>query len=141
MASKPPATKRIIAYIIDSIIVGIAAAVLIGASFILPVVLAFVSPTLAGLSTIFIFIALGVWSIFAIGYTLLRDGLGSGRSIGKKFMGLKVVKDGNKCGFKDSLLRNITLMVLGPIDPIIALLDKDGMRLGDKIAKTQVVEA
>jgi uncharacterized RDD family membrane protein YckC len=78
---------------------------------------------------------------------LLRDGLFGGRSLGKKLMKLRVVRsDGSKCDFVSSALRNITLPVFSIIPPLyliellLPLVDKEGLRLGDRVAKTQVVE-
>lgn len=92
---------------------------------------------------------------WAVLYSLLRDGFGQGRSIGKKATGLMVVrlKDNLPCTKKDSLLRNVVALGLGfvlgwiPIlnffagfaEPIIAMINQKGMRLGDHLAKTQVI--
>ena len=58
-------------------------------------------------------------------------------------MKLRVVKnDGSPCNYVSSILRNITFVIplVGFIELILPLIDKEGLRLGDKIAKTQVVE-
>lgn len=92
-------------------------------------------------------------------YLLLGDGLFDGRSIGKKLLKLKVVEAGNAspCTFKDSILRNSTLglgfilgaipligwvfiLVAAAVEFILTLGSSDGMRLGDEIAGTTVVE-
>jgi len=91
-------------------------------------------------------------------YLLIGDGLFEGRSLGKRFVGLKVVSaDGLKpCTFKDSILRNCTfglgyllfkipwigwifIIIVSALEFIVLLGSKDGMRIGDDIAKTKVI--
>ncbi len=92
-------------------------------------------------------------------YLLLSDGLFDGRSIGKKIIRLRVVsaETNSPCTFKDSILRNspfaagyafwiipwvgwIFILIVTVIEFILVLGSKDGMRLGDMIAKTVVLE-
>jgi len=92
-------------------------------------------------------------------YLLLGDGFFDGRSIGKKLLKIQVVSAGSHspCTFKDSILRNSTLavgyvlwivpfigwifiLIITVIEFILVLGSKDGMRLGDEIAKTAVIE-
>lgn len=101
-------------------------------------------------------------------YILISDGLGSGQSIGKRLVGLKAVsiaRNAGPCGFKESIIRNspfgalILLYIiigwipyLGPLIVAIAAAavavfecaliytDERGLRFGDRIAGTQVVE-
>ena len=105
-----------------------------------------------------------------ISYLLMADGLSEGRSIGKRLIGLKVIICDSAgriavCGFKESILRNlpfaagyilfgilkaipligwiISFAVIAGIiifESLVMLGNEDGMRLGDEIAKTQVVE-
>ncbi|HDH06427.1 MAG TPA: hypothetical protein ENH01_12115 [Nitrospirae bacterium] len=105
-----------------------------------------------------------------ISYLLMADGLFDGRSIGKRLIGLKVIirdRAGSTavCGFKESVLRNlpfaagyilfgilnaipligwiISFAIIAAIiifESLVMLGNEDGMRLGDEIAKTQVVE-
>lgn len=94
-----------------------------------------------------------------LAYLLIGDGLFDGRSLGKKLIGLRVVSaDTDKpCTFKDSILRNsifgigyllykipwfgwIFIVIVSIFEFIILLGSKDGMRLGDEIAKTNVVK-
>jgi uncharacterized RDD family membrane protein YckC len=80
-------------------------------------------------------------------YVLLRDAFG-GQSIGKLFVGLVVVhvETGQRCGLAGSLKRN--LMFALPGANLLAVLleghtlvrDPQGQRLGDRVARTQVVE-
>lgn len=100
-------------------------------------------------------------------YLLIADGLFDGRSIGKKLIGLKVVLvgTGDICGYRESILRNFIIavafslfgllrdipllgVVLSTIVPVLILAveglillgSENGMRFGDEIAKTRVIE-
>lgn len=92
-------------------------------------------------------------------YLLIGDGLFDGRSLGKKLIGLRVVSvDTNTpCTFRDSILRNsifgigllfykipwfgwILTAIIAVLEFIILLGSRDGMRFGDEVAKTVVIE-
>jgi uncharacterized RDD family membrane protein YckC len=94
-----------------------------------------------------------------IAYLLIGDGFFDGRSLGKKLIGLRVVSaDTNSpCTFRDSILRNsifgigflfykmlwfgwIFIVLISIFEFIILLGSRDGMRFGDEIAKTIVIE-
>ncbi len=94
-----------------------------------------------------------------LAYLLLGDGLFDGRSVGKKLLRLKVLsaETGSSCSFRDSILRNSTfgvgyalwivpfigwifMVIVSVVEFILVLGSKDGMRLGDEIAKTVVIE-
>jgi uncharacterized RDD family membrane protein YckC len=107
-------------------------------------VVAAVPPVLAFLAT-FVLHAVGivlivVACIFAFLYTLLADGLEGGQSYGKRMVGIRVVsmQTGAPCTFGQSFIRNLLLMILGPIDWIFIFGDRR-QRLGDKAAGTIVV--
>jgi uncharacterized RDD family membrane protein YckC len=93
-----------------------------------------------------------------LAYLLIGDGLFDGRSLGKKLIGLRVVsaETNEPCSFIGSILRNsifgigyllykipwlgwIFIVIVIVFEFIIMLGSKDGMRLGDEIAKTRVV--
>jgi uncharacterized RDD family membrane protein YckC len=93
-----------------------------------------------------------------LAYLLIADGLFDGRSFGKKIIGLRVISaDADKpCSFRDSILRNsifgigyllykipwfgwVFIVIAMALEFIILLGSKNGMRLGDEIAKTRVV--
>lgn len=97
--------------------------------------------------------------IAGIVYLLISDGLFDGRSLGKKILGLKVLSlsTGGSGNFRDSILRNITLaaalllykipligwlfvVAILAVEFLLMLGNKDGMRLGDDIANTKVIE-
>ena len=78
--------------------------------------------------------------IFAFLYTLLADGLEGGQSYGKRMVGIRVVsmQTGAPCSFGQSFVRNLLLMILGPIDWIF-IFGERRQRLGDKAAGTIVI--
>lgn len=64
-----------------------------------------------------------------------------GRSPGKRLMGLKVIISGNVESVPSApklLLRNL-LLLIWPVEAILALRDRYGKRLGDRVAKTEVI--
>ena len=92
-------------------------------------------------------------------YIGISDGLMGGRSIGKRIIGLRVktLKDGGNADFRASVLRNSTigalylisfipfagwaLAVLGLAFELLLIIGSpEGMRLGDEIASTVVVD-
>jgi uncharacterized RDD family membrane protein YckC len=96
-------------------------------------------------------------------YIAIADGLFSGQSLGKRIIGLRVVRaaDGGPITFKDSLIRNsiyavIYLFYLIPylrwvLIPTVGLIivafevyylvvDSHGYRVGDLAADTQVID-
>jgi len=66
----------------------------------------------------------------------------NGRSIGKRILGL-YVRDYNDFEktprFYNLIIRNL-LLFIWPVEFLVLKIDKDSRRLGDKLAKTQVVE-
>jgi uncharacterized RDD family membrane protein YckC len=78
--------------------------------------------------------------VFAFLYTLLADGLEGGQSYGKRMVGIRVVsmQTGRPCSFGQSFIRNLLLMLLGPIDWIF-IFGERRQRLGDKAAGTIVI--
>ena len=92
-------------------------------------------------------------------YLLIGDSLLEGRSVGKKLMGIRVVsfETAEICTIKLSVIRNFPLAVsyilmkiplIGFIFPLAVVFfegmliigNEKGRRLGDEIAKTQVIE-
>ena len=94
------------------------------------------------------------------GYILIRDGLFDCRSIGKKLIGLRVESSedaGPAVTYRESIIRNVPFAaayllfqipyagwVLGPlagsVECLIAIGDERGMRVGDLLARTTVVQ-
>ena len=95
----------------------------------------------------------------AAGYILIRDGLFDRRSIGKKLIGIRVLSledSGAAATYRDSIIRNVPIVlayflflipyagwILCPLvlgtEGLTALGDRAGMRIGDLLARTQVV--
>jgi uncharacterized RDD family membrane protein YckC len=94
-----------------------------------------------------------------IAYLLIADGFWEGQSVGKRLIGLQTMKAaGNGTGsFKESILRNAPLaagwviglipyvgwLLFGAVVVLEALLvigNDRGMRIGDEIAQTQVID-
>lgn len=86
------------------------------------------------------FVLILVAALFGLLYTLFADGLEGGQSIGKRLVGIRVVslETGAPCTYGQSFVRNLLLMLLGPIDWIF-ILGERRQRLGDKAAGTIVV--
>lgn len=142
-AAKPDVGKRFIAYVIDAVIASLLS--------IVPV----------------------LGSLLGAAYILVRDGLEfdfmDGRSVGKKLMKLRPVRDdGGKMDLTTSVMRNwplalgslaglvsfspflgilalsllISLIggIVGLVEVYLVVTSPDGRRLGDKFAHTQVIE-
>jgi uncharacterized RDD family membrane protein YckC len=132
--------KRIGAWLIDSLIVGV---------FLIPSIIilitAFNEPRLT-----FPLLLLSIMLLFpSIIYSFIRDGLGQGQSWGKQLLNLMVVdlKSNEPCSKGKSFVRNVIgfLLSLFPyigwlVEPIIVLADDKGRRLGDRAAETMVIE-
>jgi len=96
---------------------------------------------LTNLSKTFVFISVGVIGF----YLLFRDALFGRRSLGKRLAGLRVVDRVTKqpSGFGKLVLRNLTVVTIVPlvIEFFLVLADHKGLRIGDRIARTQVVDS
>jgi len=82
-----------------------------------------------------------VWAMaLGVFYLLFADGFKNGQSYAKRLMGIAVVNatTGEPCTFFASFLRNVCLLLLGPLDSVL-IFDEGRERLGDKIAKTIVI--
>lgn len=105
-----------------------------------------------------------------LAYLLLADGFFGGRSVGKRLIGIKVVFSNDAgtaqvCGFKESIFRNLpfaagyilfgifkgipfigwllslAVITLVPAFEFLVMTGSErGMRFGDEVAQTQVVE-
>jgi len=122
--------------------------------------------TVAGFIDLLIVIGLArlpdvIGYLAATGYILVRDGLFSQQSAGKRIIGLRVVSaddPGRTLSFRESIIRNMPLavafllfhvpyagwilcpLVLG-VEALSALGDERGMRIGDLLARTCAVQA
>jgi uncharacterized RDD family membrane protein YckC len=78
------------------------------------------------------------WCLF---YFFLADGLHGGQSFAKQWLGMRVVDhtSGEPCTFGQSLVRNLLLAFLGPLDWVF-IFGEHNQRLGDKAAGTIVIK-
>ncbi len=95
-----------------------------------------------------------------LAYVLIADGFAGGRSVGKRLIGMQTVIPGTRdvAGFKESIIRNLPLaaayllfplpyigwlLTLGIIgfETLLLIGNDRGLRLGDEIARTQVLDA
>lgn len=97
-------------------------------------------------------------------YMLIRDGLMKGASLGKKLLNLQVINQatGQPVSYEESIRRNLIFaipvifaiipffgwiissllsIIVYLLEGIAVLQDPSGIRMGDKFAKTQVVES
>ena len=98
----------------------------------------FVAPSLGGAAAL-VFPLTVAWMFF---HGFLGDGLGDGQSLGKQFIGIRVIDatSGRACTFLQSFIRNVVLSALGPIDWLF-IFGERRQRLGDRAAGTIVVTA
>jgi hypothetical protein len=95
-----------------------------------------------------------------LGYILIADGFSGGRSVGKRLIGLQtaIPRTHEVAGFKESIIRNLPLalayllfplpyigwilaMVITGFEALLIIGNEQGVRLGDEIAHTQVLDA
>jgi len=86
-----------------------------------------------------------LWFAIAFGYYIVMEAT-SGATIGKKVMGIKVVKaDGGAMNWQASIIRNLLRIIDGIffylVGAIVVWISKSRQRLGDMAAKTLVVKA
>lgn len=138
--AKAPVGSRLLAVIVDGIIAGP----------LLPLGLLLVYAGAAtGKPSIIGFVLVGLGGIWQLAYTLGRDGMG-GAGFGKRMTGLVVTQSatGAPAGMGASIVRQLIFYVTNLIpgigsliEPVLVLVNKDGRRLGDKAAKTQVARS
>lgn len=129
--SKAPLFPRLMATIVDSIIMQ---------PLVVPAVFWILADSARGSVPVGGIALLAVGGIWMLVYAYIKDGL-KGASLGKRVAGLMVVnlKDNRPAGVGASILRALVLNFISAIEAIIVLVDPKGQRLGDKVAKTQVV--
>lgn len=94
-------------------------------------------------------VLVGLGGLWQLAYSFGRD-MFAGAGWGKRLMGLTVVSTSTGMVAKagSTILRQVVLYALGIIpvigsliEPVMVLVDKEGKRVGDKVAKTQVVRS
>jgi uncharacterized RDD family membrane protein YckC len=118
-------TNRLLGQFVDGLIGG--APVVVGA------MVAGILPMLG----VVVLVAGCAWSLY---YYLFADGFSGGQSWAKRWLGMRVVDatTGALCTFWQSFIRNLLLMLLGPIDWVFIFGGRH-QRLGDKAANTIVI--
>jgi uncharacterized RDD family membrane protein YckC len=105
-------------------------------------------------------IAPPVGFLSGLAYILIADGFAGGRSVGKRLVGLQTLRiDGREAaGFRESIIRNLPLgaaqlafavpyvgwlaaAAILAFESLLILGNEQGRRLGDEIARTQVLDA
>ena len=104
-------------------------------------------------------IPLRISFLAGLSYLLIADGFAGGQSVGKRLIGLQVRTPHNRKGasFKESILRNfplaiaylffhipfigwfLALLIVG-FEFLLMIGNPKGLRVGDELAKTQVLE-
>ena len=136
----PPLGARLLAWIADGIIAGA----------LLPVAILLIASASASeqapVAGLLLAVVGGVWQL---AYSLGRDVAG-GAGFGKRLAGIVVVSSEAGVPAKGgaTIVRQLVLYALNMvpvigslIEPVLVLINKEGKRLGDKAAKTQVVRA
>ncbi|HEY3422503.1 MAG TPA: RDD family protein [Methanocellaceae archaeon] len=147
---------RLVAYIIDNIVIG-ATMILLALPILLLILILNIPLSDTPVYTwdhsalaLVIFIAVAIVTavsmlVVALGYYIVLEGH-FGYTIGKYLLGLRVLKtDGTRIGYKEAFLRNLSKYInnLIVIDALIMLIffNKEKQRGFDKIANTMVVHA
>lgn len=95
-----------------------------------------------------------------LAYTLVADGFAGGRSVGKRLIGLQTIlpRARDAAGFKESIVRNLPFglaylmfeipyvgwviaVAMVSLEGLLIIGNDHGRRLGDEIARTQVLDA
>jgi uncharacterized RDD family membrane protein YckC len=126
--------SRFLAYMLDSLVLGV---VLFAA------VLVVVAVTPDGVSgTLGVILVVVASLLVNVGYFAISEALTAGRTLGKRALGLRVIRlDGGAPGLREALVRNILRIVdmsLG-IGMVVMFFDRRSRRLGDLAAGTVVV--
>lgn len=141
-----PLGRRFVAMVIDWFVVAIPMAFVLGIAFAMSGIKAGTPPDPAALGPFMAAFALMMLVMLAYGF--FKDGMKGGQSLGKRTVGLMVVRlrDNRPCTYGSSALRALVMLALGfvPIlgvfiEPVVTLFADDGRRLGDRAAETQVI--
>lgn len=120
---------RVGAQIVDNILTAVA---VLGVSF------GGMAVGLPGMPSVFLGMAVGGF------YMFLLEGAWDGKTLGKHLFGIKVVtENGDRCGYVDSLVRNVLQIVDGffyyAVGLVLMASSDKRQRLGDRVADTVVV--
>lgn len=129
--------QRIAAWIIDLFILVAIIIVLVGVGIM--------STLFTGGFGPFSFMMIGSVFLVMFFYTILLEAYWNGQTVGKKVLGIKVVKEnGKKINLKEAFLRNVFRVIdnqfAGVVGLVLIIVTKKKQRIGDIIAKTVVVK-
>ena len=156
---RAPLERRLLAFVLDSLIGGVILTVCVGGFIaVLSSLMTYRPvPFLENAGEWVFYVCLlvtilgAIWFFF---YSLFRDGLGGGQSLGKRLCGLRVIDLSTRqpCDATAAIKRNllglatVLIAVLVPctapillLEPVALLADAHGQRLGDRWADTQVI--
>ena len=86
----------------------------------------------------FTFVSVSIYIISTLAFIVLKDFTFKNASIGKRIFKLEVVKtDGTKLMTVDIIKRNISIIVILPVEIFLIIIDN--RRIGDIWAKTSIV--
>ncbi len=148
MAENADVINRVVAIIVDTIILAIVMVVLslpLGMQAMMMNMTNYTNPAaaagLAGSSMLFTVLSL----LIGLGYFTYFEGT-TGQTIGKRMVNIKVVKEnGKQVTYMDALVRTILRMIDGIgmyiVGLIVVLASEKKQRVGDMAAKTLVVKA
>lgn len=123
---------RIAAFLVDALSIAV---ILILPASLVSYALAWIGGSVKGIQIVW-WVALAILLVFI----LLRDGF-RGRSFGKQLLGLRLMtRNGSRCGYLRSLIRNVPLIVPGwnLLEAVLVVASRP--RTGDRIAGTTVSE-
>ena len=139
---------RAVALIIDSIILGIISAVVMGIGVVIGIGALSVANDLGGgIFILTVFAALGVLFLLSFLYFMVLEGpKGRGQTIGKRIMKIKVIhEDGNVPSYTQAAIRTVLRILDGMffhlVGVVVICISEKDQRIGDIAAKTIVVDA
>jgi uncharacterized RDD family membrane protein YckC len=126
-------TSRLLAQLVDT-------AVAFGLMFVLVFVVVFSASIVSSPGQAALVLTVVLACVACMVYVLFSDGMPGGRSLGKRLLGIEVIHatTGRPCTYSQSLVRNLVLSFLGPID-CVCIVGGRQQRLGDRAAQTIVV--
>jgi uncharacterized RDD family membrane protein YckC len=140
--------KRAVALIIDSIILGIISAVVMGIGVVIGIGALSVANDLGGgILILTVLVALGVLFLLSFLYYIVLEGpKGKGQTLGKKIMKIKVThEDGNVPSYTQAAIRTVLRIVDGMffhiVGVVVICISEKDQRVGDIAARTIVVDA
>ncbi|TMD59229.1 MAG: RDD family protein, partial [Chloroflexi bacterium] len=136
--------NRMLAAFFDILFLGI---VIVGGFLVAAVILRQLGVSLAVDFIVSAVLVVLLLLVVPFGYWVAMESLWNGQTLGKRIVGIRVLRDdGSPVGFfaiaTRALLRSLDLVpIIFPIDIVLIVASKKGQRLGDIVAGTVVVKA